>query len=112
MTRGRNVSFKSDNSFNYEWVDSVKNTSLNEFEGSFYSEELDIKFEVKDHKNYLELKIRGYEQPVKLQPMFKDYFSDPDFAGLYYQRDSKKKITGFIFINAKANNILFKKIHF
>lgn len=112
MTRGRNVSFKSDNSFNYEWVDSVKNTSLNEFEGSFYSEELDIKFEVKEHKDYLELKIRGYEQPIKLQPMFKDYFSDPDFAGLYFQRDSKKSITGFIFINAKANNILFKKLHF
>lgn len=111
FTRGRTVSFKSDNSFDYVWVDSEKNTDLYEFDGAFYSDELDIKFEVKNKSDYLELNIRGYE-PIKMQPVFKDYFSDPDFAGLYFQRDDKQKITGYIFVNAKANNILFRKIHF
>jgi len=110
--RGRSVSFKSDNSFYHEWVDSVKNTSLTGFDGAFYSDELDIKFEVKSQKDFLELYIRGYKQPIKMTPVFKDYFSDPDFGGLYFNKDVKGKVTGFIFMNPKANNILFRKIHF
>lgn len=112
FTRGRDVSFKSDNSFAYEWVDSTKNISLNEFSGYFYSNELDIKFEVKDQGEYLELNIRGYGRPIKMQCVFKDYFSEPDFGGILFQRDSKGKILGFTFINMKANNIVFKKFIF
>jgi len=112
LIRGRDVAFKSDNSFIHEWVDSTKNLSLNEFGGYFFSGELDIKFEVKSQKEYLELNIRGYDKPIKMQCIFKDYFSDPDFGGLNFQRNSKGKISGFTFINMKANNILFKKFTF
>ncbi|MFZ1851811.1 MAG: serine hydrolase domain-containing protein [Nitrosomonas sp.] len=112
LIRGRDVAFKSDNSFTHEWVDSTKNITLNEFGGYFYSEELDINFEVKSQIDYLELYIRGYDKPIKMQCVFKDYFSDPDFSGMNFQRDSKGKIAGFIFINMKANNILFKKFTF
>lgn len=108
--RGRSVSFKSDNSFSYEWVDSTRNISLNEFEGTFYSYELDVKFEVKSQEDFLEVLIRGYEQPVKITCVFKNYFNS-DFGGFYFQQD-KQKIKGFIFINPKVNNVVFKKISF
>jgi CubicO group peptidase (beta-lactamase class C family) len=109
--RGRNVSFKSDNSFSHEWVDSVKNLSLTEFNGAYYSDELDAKFEIRNQKNYLELNIRGYEHPIKMQPVFKDYFNS-DFGGIYFQRDLRGTVKNFILITAKVNNVLFKKIIF
>lgn len=109
LIKGRDVAFKSENSFIYESVDSTKNNSYGEFDGYFYSQELDIKFEINSQEEYLELKIRGYSNPIKMHCTFNDYFSDPDFGGLFFQRDSNEKIIGFTFINMKANNIYFKK---
>lgn len=110
FTRGREVSFKSDNSFPYEQVDAEKNKSMKEFAGLYYSEELDIKFEIRNTGDILELWIRGYEQPVIISNVFKDYFSSSDFAGILFQRNIQKNVTGFLFINQKANKIVFRKM--
>lgn len=108
--RGREVPFKSDNIFPFEWVDSTRNQSLSEFKGRFLSEELDLTVAVTQQGDSLLLRIRGFDQPISLQCAFADYFTDPDFGSLQFTRNKKKEIIGFSFFNAKANNIFFRKI--
>ena len=112
FTRGREVTFKSDNTFLYEHADSEMNKDIKEITGLYYSEELDVKFEIRSADDHLELYIRGYDKPIIISNVFKDYFADSDFAGLLFHRNSQNNVTGFIFINQKANNILFSKIIF
>lgn len=79
---------------------------LEEYQGRFYSSELDTKYNiyVKDNDLYLKLpRTEGW----KLSPMMKDLFTSGPVT-IEYMRD-KKKINGFIVYTLRTRNIHFEK---
>lgn len=83
--------------------------SLNEYAGSYHSDEADITvaMQLKDGKLQLWMHPDTY---LQLDPQLQDGFFDED--GSYYRfiRNSKKKVTGFAITVSRVRNLIFDKL--
>jgi len=86
---------------------AVSLAGLEDFVGSYYSKELDVKYVllVKDYE--LRVKEPRYDA-VELMPFIKDVFMGPFITE--FQRDKKGKVVGFLLSTGRSRNIKFEKI--
>lgn len=83
------------------------NTQLQKFLGSYYSDEIDTKYELKQNKNRLQLFINGSES-VPLLPVMKHVFNSP--MALFKFNEVNGKVVGFTISTPRVKNLLFKKM--
>ena len=91
----------------YEGMDSARtdSSSLREYVGLYYSDETESATEILTKKGALFLKRKaGVEVP--LIPLYKDGFSFPGGV-LYFNRDTIRKVTGFLASIPRARNVNF-----
>jgi len=81
---------------------------LEEYTGSYYSAELDARYQLRVKNGHLDIFVNRRKETIKLLPVQKD-----DFAMLqvYYSftRDSKGKISGLVMNSSGITDIEFKK---
>ena len=80
---------------------------LQEYSGSFYSAELDTKYNLNSDSNFLLVKIPRNEE-MKFSGFMKDMFIG-DFT-ILFTRDKNNKISGFFLTTDRVRNLYFKKI--
>jgi CubicO group peptidase (beta-lactamase class C family) len=82
---------------------------LSEYEGAYYSEEIDSTYRVtlKDGNLVVTRKKAG---PAQLTPRFRDAFSSPGILGVFrFTRDAQNRINGFRLSAGRVRNFLFVK---
>ncbi|MFX0093331.1 MAG: serine hydrolase domain-containing protein [Candidatus Hodarchaeota archaeon] len=103
-------------SYILEPIEPPKFTSsqLKEFIGDYYSEELDVVYNITEEENSLIIKVK--KEMGNLNPLFKDIFAArmntlPYKPGIRitFSRDKQDKITGFSLSSQRASNILFNR---
>ena len=83
---------------------------LKTYTGIFYSNELDIKWNLSSHEGKLNLKIPRNPKEA-LNPLIRDYFSVVDGYGtLVFFRDKQGTISGFTVNTGRVVNLKFMKI--
>jgi beta-lactamase family protein len=94
----------------YEYVETAKPTPalLAEYAGDYYSEELDTRYTVILKDDKLVIRRKKLEDTA-LNSTFTDAFSNPDFGGLRFIRDSAKRVSGFEFSAGRVRNLQFSK---
>jgi hypothetical protein len=94
----------------YEYVETAKPTpaQLTEYAGDYYSEELDTRYTVILKDDKLVIRRKKFEDAA-LNSTFTDAFSNPDFGGLRFIRDSAKRVSGFEFNAGRVRNLQFSK---
>ena len=80
---------------------------LQEYSGSFYSAELDTKYNLNSDSNFLLVKIPRNEE-MKFSGFMKDMFIG-DFT-ILFTRDKNNKISGFFLTTDRVRNLYFKKL--
>jgi CubicO group peptidase (beta-lactamase class C family) len=84
-------------------------SKLSEYEGTYYSEEIDSTYRVtlKDGNLVVTRKKFG---PVQLTPRFRDAFSSPGILRLFrFTRDAQNRVDGFRLSAGRIRNFLFVK---
>jgi CubicO group peptidase (beta-lactamase class C family) len=82
---------------------------LSEYEGAYYSEEIDSTYRVTLKGGNLVI-TRKKNGPAPLTPMFRDAFSSPGILGVFrFTRDAQSKINGFRLSAGRIRNFLFVK---
>jgi hypothetical protein len=82
---------------------------LSDYEGAYYSEEIDSIYRValKDGNLVVTRKKAG---PTQLTPRFRDAFSSPGILGVFrFTRDAQNRINGFRLSAGRVRNFLFVK---
>jgi len=92
--------------------DKVKKTAvslagLEDFVGSYYSKELDVRYSLFIKDNVLQVKEPRYDA-AELMPFIKDVFTGPFITE--FQRDKKGKVVGFLLSTGRSRNLKFEKI--
>jgi CubicO group peptidase (beta-lactamase class C family) len=82
---------------------------LNEFTGTYKSEEADVTVDVIMKAGKLNILVHP-DTYIKLEPAFADGFFDEDMSFYQAVRNAKKKITGFTVSVSRVRNLLFTKI--
>ena len=82
-------------------------TELDAFAGTYYSDELDVRYRIerKDTALAVVMRRRG---TLNLRPAFADGFTSPDVGTLRFTRE-KGKITGFLVTSGRVRNVRFKR---
>ena len=83
-------------------------SELSQYEGTYYSSELDTGYVIvlKDDK----LMLRRKKFPdVKMSPTTADEFEAADFGALKFTRDSEKRVSGFEINGGRVRNLKFTK---
>lgn len=90
---------------------SYAERELDQFVGTFHSEELDSSFVVSASKGVLSARNLRVGQ-VDFRPLDADRFSGnkPFMGGIRFQRGSNREVTGFRIIGDEAHDLEFKKI--
>jgi CubicO group peptidase (beta-lactamase class C family) len=86
---------------------TVSLKGLEEFVGTYYSKELDVKYSVFMKDYTLRVKTPRYES-AELMPFIRDVFTGPFVMEM--ERDRKGKVTGFLVSTGRSRNIRFEKI--
>ena len=84
-------------------------SKLSEYEGTYYSEEIDSTYRVtlKDGNLVVTRKKAG---PTQLTPRFRDAFSSPGILGMFrFTRDAQNHVNGFRLSAGRIRNFLFVK---
>jgi CubicO group peptidase (beta-lactamase class C family) len=84
-------------------------SKLSEYEGAYYSEEIDSTYRVtlKDGNLVVTRKKAG---PTQLTPRFRDAFSSPGILGVFrFTRDAQNRINGLRLSAGRVRNFLFVK---
>lgn len=81
---------------------------LSEFEGEYFSPELDTKYQITANDSLLLVKIPRQDQE-KLSPFVKDMFTSDNGISIHYSRDKRDKISGFYLTAGRVLNLYFKK---
>src|SRR5262249_43753423 len=84
----------------------VENAS--DYAGAFYSEELDVIYEVTEKNNQLYCSIKG-KRPIALIHQSQDFFITEDDVELKFERGSKNQITGFSINAGRVTDLKFKR---
>jgi CubicO group peptidase (beta-lactamase class C family) len=82
---------------------------LEEFQGNFYSSELDTKYSVSIKDSILLIK-RSKLDDMTLEPLLKDIFTGSFNTIIRFQRNKKDKIEGFYLSSGRVRNLYFEKI--
>lgn len=96
---------------NYKKVNKIAffNSKIEEYQGDFYSSELDTKFSVFLKDSILLIKRPRYDD-IKLEPLFKDMFTVIGTSIIRFQRNKKNKIEGFFLSAGRVRNLYFEKV--
>jgi CubicO group peptidase (beta-lactamase class C family) len=84
-------------------------SKLSEYEGAYYSEEIDSMYRValKDGNLVVTRKKAG---PTQLTPRFRDAFGSPGILGVFrFTRDAQNRVNGFRLSAGRIRNFLFVK---
>lgn len=118
------VKFKQQKSGKYEMIFVVNGSTIatssqytptnyskeeiKKFAGNYYSNELDIYYQLKYHNESLQLLINGKEQ-TSIKPVMKNFFSNPRFGSLQFQTTSNGTIKSFRLASGRVKNLKFVK---
>ena len=84
-------------------------TKLNEYEGAYYSEEIDSTYRVTLKDGALTV-TRKKAAPTPLTPMFRDAFGSPGILGMFrFTRDAQNRVNGFRLSAGRIRNFHFVK---
>jgi hypothetical protein len=83
--------------------------ALKEYAGSYYSDELDTRYDLTLKAGALQVQI-GHKETVPLLPQKKDYFSVGDLANFQFRRDANGAITGFTASTGRVLNLKFARL--
>jgi CubicO group peptidase (beta-lactamase class C family) len=83
---------------------------LEEFAGSYFNAELDLRYAVELHSDMLIINAPG-QNDVRLAPDEKDHFTTSSrvFPMVIFQRDGQNRVTGFIIDSDPVRDLVFKK---
>ena len=81
---------------------------IKKFAGNYYSDELDIHYQLKYHNESLQLLINGKEQ-TSVKPIMKNFFSNPRFGSLQFQTTQNGTIKSFRLASGRVKNLKFVK---
>ena len=88
---------------------SPSEADLKEYAGRYYSDELDIRYDLSVKSGALLVRSsRG--EPVPCEPQKKDVFAAGGFARFRFQRDANGAITGFTVTTGRVRNLKFAKL--
>ena len=82
-------------------------TELDAFTGTYYSDELDVRYRVERKDSVLAVVMRR-RGTMKLQPAFADGFTSPDIGTLRFTRE-KGKVAGFLVTSGRVRNVAFTR---
>lgn len=77
--------------------------------GSYYSEELDVRYVLVSNDTVLALKHRKFNGNALLRAEFVDGFSSSLGATFLFTRDTKKRITGFTLSDGRVRGVRFER---
>jgi CubicO group peptidase (beta-lactamase class C family) len=80
---------------------------LQEYQGAFYSAELDTRYDLFVKDSSLQVKMPRNEA-FRVSPFIKDVFAD-DFV-IRFSRNKKNKVEGFYITTGRARNVYFQKV--
>jgi len=83
-------------------------SELKEYQGEFYSHELDTKYVLSIKDSSLQIKIPRNDE-IKISPFIKDIFAG-DFLIIRYVRNKKNVIDGFFLSTGRVRNLYFGKV--
>jgi CubicO group peptidase (beta-lactamase class C family) len=86
---------------------TVSLKGMEEFAGTYYSKELDVKYTVFMKDYTLRVRAPRYEA-LELMPYIRDVFTGPFL--MEFERDKKGKVAGFRVSTGRSRNIRFEKI--
>lgn len=86
----------------------LPSAKLEEYQGNFYSSELDTKYSVFIKDSILLIKRPRYDD-IKLEPLLKDIFTVTGASVIRFQRNKKDKIEGFFLSAGRVRNLYFEK---
>ena len=81
---------------------------LDNYIGTYYSEELDVDYKISKKNDSLFLNVK-YSEPLALKPTKTDTFSY-EYLKLVFTRDGKNKITGLVVNAGRVQNLNFAKV--
>lgn len=77
--------------------------------GTYYSDELDVRYELVSNDTVLALKHRKFNGNALLRAEFVDGFSSTMGATFLFTRDAKKRITGFTLSDGRVRGVRFER---
>jgi hypothetical protein len=77
--------------------------------GTYYSDELDVRYELVSNDTVLALKHRKFNGNALLRAEFVDGFSSTMGATFLFTRDAKKRITGFSLSDGRVRGVRFER---
>lgn len=91
-------------------VPPADTTKLAEFEGTYYSEEIDSTYRLALKDGKLNVTRKKFA-PTTLTPAFRDAFSTPGILGTFrFTRDAQNRVTGFRLSAGRIRNFRFIKL--
>ena len=90
----------------HEEVISTKDAK--QYTGSFYSEELDVTYQITDNNSQLFCSIKN-KKPLLLKPESQDLYSIGEEMEIKFERDSNNQITGFEVNAGRVTNLKFRR---
>jgi len=82
---------------------------LSPYVGTYYSDELDVRYELVSNDTVLALKHRKFNGNALLRAEFVDGFSSSMGATFLFTRDAKKRITGFTVSDGRVRGVRFER---
>jgi CubicO group peptidase (beta-lactamase class C family) len=86
---------------------AVSLAGMEDFAGTYYSKELDVRYSLFIKDDILQVKTPRYEA-AELKPFIKDAFTGPFVVE--FQRDKKGKVGGFLLSTGRSRNLRFEKV--
>jgi len=83
--------------------------ALREYRGSYYSDELDTRYDLTMKSGELRVQV-GHNEDAPVLPMKKDFFSVAGQAQIKFLRDAQGAITGFAISTGRVLNLKFAKL--
>ncbi len=87
---------------------ALSSEKLEEYQGDFYSSELETKYSVFIKDSILLIKRPRYDD-IKLEPLLKDIFTVTGTSIIRFKRNNKDKIEGFFLSVGRVRNLYFEK---
>jgi hypothetical protein len=93
-----------------KWMEpySPAEDALKEYAGSYYSEELDTRYDLRVKSGALQVQFGRHEE-FPLSPQKADFFSTGNLAKIQFRRDGSGAITGFTISTGRVRNLKFVK---
>ena len=93
----------------YEWIEAFEPTpaQLAEFVGAYYSDELDVTYQLTVKEGKLTVEVGSQTRP--LAPAYRDAFQGPGGGLFEFARDARGRVTGFTVQAGRVRNIRFAR---